>query len=62
MFDSFVTIHCSMYCDIIILILSCLYTFLMLYLYILSHCNICFDIAYILCNRFFDPHMDLMNV
>jgi len=31
MCDSFVTICCSMYCDIIVLILSCLYTFLILY-------------------------------
>jgi len=68
-FDSFVTIHYSVYCDIIVLILSCLYTFLILYLYIVSHCNICFDMACILClvtnsvsSRFFNLHMDLMNV
>jgi len=42
------------------------YIFLILYLYILSHCNICFDMAYILClvtnsvsNRFFWPSYGL---
>ena len=48
MLDSFVTIHCSMYCDNIVLLLSLLYTFLILYLYI-CHCDIWFDVARILC-------------
>jgi len=47
-FDSFVTIHCSVYYDIV-LILICLYTFFILYLYILSHWNICLDMACNLC-------------
>ena len=48
-FDSFVTIRCSMYCDIIVLILSWWYTFLILYLYILFHSDICPDMACMLC-------------
>jgi len=47
-FDSYVTICCSMFCDIV-LILSWLYTFHILYLCILCKCDICFNMACILC-------------
>ena len=48
-FHCFVTIRCSMYCDIIVLILSWLYTFFILYLCLLWQCDIYFDVANILC-------------
>jgi hypothetical protein len=48
-FDNFVIICCSMYCDIIVLILSWLYTFLILYLCILCHCDTYCDMACTLC-------------
>ena len=48
MFDSFVTIHCSMYCDNMELIFSLLFTFLTSY-YVFCHCDIWFDVTSILC-------------
>ena len=48
LFDSYVTIYCSMFCDIV-LILSLLSTFLRLYLCILCNCDMCFNMACILC-------------
>ena len=54
-------------CDIIVLILNFLFTFLILYLCILCHCDICIDMVCILCismvsSRFIETCMDLINV